>query len=56
MCIMAGIGLEDGRAGQALDAVRTHHLATPHGIILQQPAFSHYYIEYGEISSYPTWL
>jgi cellobiose phosphorylase len=28
-------------------------LATPHGIILQQPAFSRYYLEYGEISSYP---
>jgi cellobiose phosphorylase len=28
-------------------------LATKHGIILQQPAYSRYYIEYGEISSYP---
>jgi cellobiose phosphorylase len=28
-------------------------LATPHGIILQQPAYSQYYIELGEISSYP---
>jgi cellobiose phosphorylase len=52
ICIMAGIGMEDGRAGQALDAVR-EQLATPHGIILQQPAFSRYYLEYGEISSYP---
>ncbi|MGD0617046.1 MAG: glycosyl transferase, partial [Bryobacteraceae bacterium] len=29
------------------------HLATPHGIVLQQPAYSRYYIELGEISSYP---
>ena len=28
-------------------------LATPHGIILQQPAFSRYYLHLGEISSYP---
>jgi cellobiose phosphorylase len=52
ICIMAGIGLEDGRAAQSLDAVR-ERLATPHGIILQQPAYSRYYLELGEISSYP---
>jgi cellobiose phosphorylase len=52
MCVMAGIGLEDGKAQQALDSVR-EQLATRHGIVLQQPAFSRYYIEYGEISSYP---
>ena len=28
-------------------------LATPHGIILQQPAFTRYYLNLGEISSYP---
>jgi cellobiose phosphorylase len=49
---MAGIGLEDGRARQALDSVRKH-LATPHGVMLQQPAYSRYYLELGEISSYP---
>ena len=52
ICIMAGIGLEDGRAEQALSGVE-QHLATPHGIVLQQPAFSRYYVELGEISSYP---
>lgn len=52
MCIMAGLGLEDGRAIQALDSV-AKHLATPHGIILQQPAYSRYYLHLGEISSYP---
>ena len=50
--VLAGIGLEDGMAQKALDAV-AEHLATPHGIVLQQPAYSRYYIEYGEISTYP---
>jgi cellobiose phosphorylase len=52
MCVMAGLGVDDGRATQALDSV-SEHLATPHGIILQQPAFSRYYLHLGEISSYP---
>ncbi|MFN2148696.1 MAG: GH36-type glycosyl hydrolase domain-containing protein [Anaerolineales bacterium] len=52
ICVMAGVGTEDGRARQALDAV-AEHLATPHGILLHQPAYSHYYHELGEISSYP---
>ena len=51
-CPLAGVGLKDGRAQKALDSVRTH-LATKHGIVLQQPAYSKYYIELGEISSYP---
>jgi cellobiose phosphorylase len=52
ICVMAGIGLDDGRAVQALDSVHKR-LATPHGIILQQPAYSRYYLNLGEISSYP---
>jgi len=52
MCIMAGIGLDDGRARQALRSVRSR-LFTRHGVILQQPAFSNYHLELGEISSYP---
>lgn len=52
MCVMAGIGLNDGRAEQALAAVDAH-LATPHGLMLQQPAYSRYYVHLGEISSYP---
>ncbi|HEX9075722.1 MAG TPA: glycosyl transferase, partial [Anaerolineae bacterium] len=51
-CIMAGTGLSDGKAEKALESVH-EHLATPHGIILQQPAFSQYYLHLGEISSYP---
>jgi cellobiose phosphorylase len=52
ICIMAGIGLEDGKAAQALASVN-QHLATKHGIVLQQPAYSKYYLHLGEISSYP---
>ncbi len=52
MCIMAGIGLEDGLAEKALTAV-AQHLATEHGILLLQPAFSRYYLHLGEVSSYP---
>ncbi len=52
MCVMAGMGLDDGRAQQALDSV-AEHLATPHGIVLLQPAYTQYYLNLGEISSYP---
>jgi cellobiose phosphorylase len=52
ICILAGIGLDDGRAVRALAAVR-ERLATPHGIVLQQPPFSTYQLRLGEISSYP---
>ncbi|MCL4301308.1 MAG: glycosyl transferase [Anaerolineae bacterium] len=52
ICVLAGIGLNSGQAKQALTSVR-EHLATPHGIVLQQPAYSQYYLHLGEISSYP---
>lgn len=51
-CILGGIGLDDGRAEQALGSLK-ERLATPHGILLQQPAYSRYYLNLGEISSYP---
>jgi cellobiose phosphorylase len=51
-CVMAGIGLDDGRAARALESV-SRHLATPHGIVVHQPAYSRYYLHLGEISSYP---
>jgi len=51
-CTLAGIGLEDGRAAKALAAVG-ERLATKHGIVVQQPAYSRYYYQWGEISSYP---
>ncbi len=52
ICVMAGLGVNDDRAGRALNSV-AEHLATPHGIVLQQPAFTKYYVHLGEISSYP---
>ncbi len=52
MCVVAGIGLDDGKARKHLASV-ADRLATPHGIVLHQPAYSHYYLELGEISSYP---
>jgi cellobiose phosphorylase len=52
ICVMAGVGLGDGRAAQALAAVR-ERLATPHGIALLAPAFTSYQLHLGEISSYP---
>jgi cellobiose phosphorylase len=62
MCVMGGIGIFNGTAGgfspgstlagRALASVR-ERLATPHGIMLLQPAFTRYHVELGEISSYP---
>jgi len=51
-CVIAGIGLKEGLAQKALDSVY-RMLATQHGIVLQQPAYSTYYLHLGEISSYP---
>lgn len=51
-CTMAGIGLEEGMVEKALDSVK-ERLDCEHGIVLNNPAFTKYYIEYGEISSYP---
>jgi cellobiose phosphorylase len=51
-CTMAGIGKEEGLCEKALDAVK-ERLDCEHGIVLNNPAFTKYYIEYGEISSYP---
>ncbi len=51
-CTMAGIGKEEGLCEKALDSVK-ERMDTPFGIVLNNPAFTKYYIEYGEISSYP---
>ncbi|WP_127533605.1 GH36-type glycosyl hydrolase domain-containing protein [Paenibacillus kobensis] len=51
-CVMAGIGVEEGLAVKALDSVQKH-LETDYGIVLQQPPYSEYYLNLGEISSYP---
>ncbi len=51
-CSMARVGAEEGLCDKALDSVKKH-LDCPHGIVLNNPPFSRYYLEYGEISSYP---
>ncbi len=52
MCVMAGVGLENGKAQKALDSV-FERLACPHGIVLLNPAYRQYYLHLGEITSYP---
>jgi cellobiose phosphorylase len=51
-CTMAEIGKEEGMCEKALNAVK-ERLDTPYGIVLNNPAFTKYVIEYGEISTYP---
>lgn len=52
LCTMAGIGMEKGLCKKALESVK-NMLDCKYGIVLNNPAFTKYYIEYGEISSYP---
>ena len=52
MCVMAEIGVKEGLAEKALDSVKKY-LDTKYGIMLQQPPYSTYHLELGEISSYP---
>jgi cellobiose phosphorylase len=51
-CVLGGAGKDNGRARQALESVHKH-LYTSNGIILQQPAYSTYHLELGEVTSYP---
>ncbi len=52
IAVMAGLGAEDGKAVTTLDSVKKY-LDTKYGLVLNNPAFTRYYIEYGEISTYP---
>ncbi|RCX21400.1 cellobiose phosphorylase [Fontibacillus phaseoli] len=52
MCVMAGIGVEEGLADKAMTSVK-ERLDTKYGIVLQQPPYSKYYLNLGEISTYP---
>ena len=52
ICVMAGIGIEGGKARQALDSVKKY-LDCDYGIVMNNPAFTTYNINYGEISTYP---
>ncbi len=51
-CVLADVGIKEGKALQALNSVRDR-LDTKYGIVLQQPAYTRYHLELGEISSYP---
>lgn len=51
-CVLGGAGADNGRARKALESVH-RRLYTKHGIILQQPAYSAYHPELGEITSFP---
>lgn len=52
MCVMAGIGVENGKAEKALESVKKY-LDTKYGIVLLQPAYKDYHLNLGEVSSYP---
>lgn len=51
-CSMAGIGKEEGMVKKSLDSVK-ERLDSEHGIVLNNPAFTEYVLNYGEISTYP---
>jgi cellobiose phosphorylase len=51
-CVMSEIGKDRGLGIKALDSV-DKYLNTKYGLVLNNPAFTKYYIEYGEISTYP---
>ena len=52
MCVMAGIGKDEGYCEKALESVKDR-LDTNYGIVLLQPPYSTYHLNLGEISSYP---
>lgn len=51
-CPLAGVGVKEGLAKEALDSVK-EQLDTKYGIVLLQPAYTRYHLELGEITSYP---
>ena len=52
MCVMAGIGLNNGMAQKAMDATEKY-LLFKYGVVILWPAYSKYHLELGEVSSYP---
>ena len=52
MCVMAGIGKENGMAQKSMDSTEKY-LEFEHGIMLNWPSFTTYRLNLGEISSYP---
>ncbi len=51
-CVMAGIGINDGKAQKSMDSVKKF-LDCDYGIVLNNPPYTEYHVELGEISSYP---
>lgn len=51
-CVLAGIGVKEKLAEKALDSVKDK-LDTKYGVMILQPAYTKYYLNLGEISSYP---
>ncbi|MBR3146976.1 MAG: glycosyl transferase [Eubacterium sp.] len=52
MCVMAGVGLDNGYAGKALESVK-EHLECDYGVVILDPPYTEYHPELGEITSYP---
>jgi len=50
--VMGGLGKESGKDIVTLNSVKKY-LDTKYGLVLNNPAFTRYYKEYGEISTYP---
>ena len=51
-CVLAEIGVKEGLAEKALTSVQ-NILETKYGVVLLQPAYTRYYLNLGEVSSYP---
>ena len=51
-CVLAEIGVKEGLAEKALTSVK-NILETKYGVVLLQPAYTKYYLNLGEVSSYP---
>ena len=47
-CVLAGIGVKEGKAQKALASVEKY-LDTRYGIMILQPCYTHYYLNLGEI-------
>lgn len=50
--VMAGLGSDSGKDIKAMESVKKY-LDSKYGLVLLNPAFTKYHIEYGEISTYP---
>ncbi len=51
-CVLAGIGIKEGYAQQAMESVKKY-LTNDYGIEILWPCYTKYHLELGEISSYP---